>query len=509
MKLTFSILLGWLFCLNLSGQKLIALSPVQGDNYDMLQNAIDFAIKNPGNSISLAPGIYNYSKPLLAVFINGKDYGQVSFLMTGPQNAKNAPDGRVAILAPSFNNAPAISIQKGKGVTIQNIYFRGKYTLPNTLDPYKMQIMRYADWDDHQSRQDHLTPYAGAAIDPFTDPDLGFKTQYPGLEKYYLKGMSRGGSTGVDFIGCRFTNFVVGIIYEPEGQQNGDMCNVIDCAIEYCKVALAWCQDQTKGNHVERFRCWGNTHTVFDCNLFGRGIGAMPFIRGANIAGGVYQVFNCFSAGRFTGSASEIYAEMIFKIGNIGGSPTPTVENMTVDLMDFGWAPDYIVFGNANFIGCQIRIYNGQKNRINLAGFAGKFVHGAMERPITTAVLNAGQFIAQPTFDNVTMMDENAQGGLPIRMQASSEKKIYLGQRAVTLVPTQYKATMSAKGLQQGDYVMAGEEPTKFYDSAILPFNISSIQVGRVISIKDDVATLDQVSILVKSGKLMQLYVIR
>jgi hypothetical protein len=509
MKLTLPLALGLFFCQNIEGQKVIALSPIQGDNYEMLQNAIEFAIKNPGNTISLSPGVYNYSKPLLAVVINGNDYGQVSFSMSGPQNAKNAPDGRVAIFAPTFNNAPAISIQKGKGVTIQNIYFRGKYTLPNTLDPYKMQTMRYADWDDHQCRHNRSTPYAGAAIDPFSDPARGYEEKYPGLEKYYLKGSGRGGSTGVDFIGCRFTNFVVGIIYEPEAQQNGDMCNVTDCCIEYCKVALAWCQDQTKGNQVERLRCWGNTYTVFDCNSFGHGTGAMAFIHGANIAGGVYQVFNCMSAGRFTAAATDIYAEMIFKIGSIGGTPTPTIENMTVDLMDFGWTPDFIVFGNANFIGCQIRIYNGQKNRINLAGFAGKFAHGSMEKPITTSILNAGQFIAQPTFENVTMMDENAQGGLPIRMQASNEKKIYLGQHAVTLIPAQYKATISAKGLQQGDYVMAGEEPTKFYDSALLPFNISSIQVGRVISIKDDVATLDQVSILVKSGKPMQLYVIR
>lgn len=509
MKLNLSILAGIFFSLNIFSQKTIALSPIQGDNYEMLQNAIDFAIKTPGNSISLAPGVYNYSKPLVAAVINGNDYGQVSFVMSGPQNAKNAPDGRVALFAPGFNNAPAISIQHGKGVTIQNIYFKGKYVLPNTLTPYKIQTMRYADWDDHQCRQNRYTPYAGAAVDPFSDPNRGLDEKYPGLEKYYLVGSGRSGSTGVDFIGCRFTNFVVGIIYEPEAQQNGDMCNVIDCTVEYCKVGIAWCQDQTKGNHVERLRCWGNTYTVFDCNSFGRGIGAMPFINGANIAGGVYQVFNCMSGGRFTGSASEIYAEMIFKIGNIGGSPTPTIENMTVDLMDFGWAPDYIVFGNANFVGCQIRIYNGQKNRLNFAGFAGKFVHGSMEKPITTAVLNAGQFVAQPSFENVTMMDENAQGGLPIKMRENAEKKIYLGQQRVILIPAQYKATISSKGLLVGDYVMAGEEPTKFYDSTILPFNIASIQVGRVASIKDDIATLDQVSILVKSGKPMQLYVIR
>jgi hypothetical protein len=430
--------------------------------------------------------------------------------MSGPQNAKNSPDSRNAILSPGFNNAPAIIIQKGKGVIIENIYFRGKYLLPNTLNPYKIQTMRFADWDDHQCRHNQYTPYAGAAIDPFSNPDLGFKEEYPGLEKYYLRGMGRSGSTGVDFVGCRFTNFVVGIIYEPEGQQNGDMCNVIDCCVEYCKVGISWCQDQTKGNQVERFRCWGGTHTVFDCNYFGRGNGAMAFINGANIAGGVYQVFNCLSGGRFTGAASDIYAELIFKIGSIGGSPTPTVQNMTVDLMDFGWVPDFIVFGNANFVGCQIRIYNGKVNRLNFAGFAGKFSQGAMERPITTSVLNAGQYIAQPSFDNVTMMDEGAPGGLPLKLQQPAEKKIYLGQRSVTLIPAQYKATVSAAGLQLGDYIMAGEEPTKFYDSAFLPtLHVGSIQVGKVVEIKDGVATLDQVSILVKSGKPMQLYIIR
>ena len=480
---------------------LYILSPISGDNAPQIQTAVDYAMNNPGWKVLLMPGTYSINSPI--IIINGTN-GQVSLEISGVENCKNSPVPRQAIISPTFNDQPAFIVQKGKGVIIQNLTFVGLYTLPNSLTTYQLQTMKYADWktaDANNCRHNQYSPYCAICIDPFSDPAYGLTEQYPGLSAYYVSGISRGGSTGVDVIGCRIYNFVVGIIYQPTAQQNGDICGIIDCAIEFNKIGVSYCQPQTKGNTIYRLRCWGASHTLIDCNYYGTGIGTMPFIDTMNIAGGITQIFNCGSSNRFTGSARNIYAELVFKIGRIGGAPTPSVYDSTFEFMDFGYAPDYFVYPyfNVDFVGCQFRIYNGQVNKILFSGFMGSFINGSMETPIVVSIQNGGVALYVPELINVTNMDLNLPGGLPVKYQSSSglNTKVYLGSFTLAINTTTYQGTMdlgsAISNVIVGNYLAAGEENVYLYDDPTLA---PTVQLGIVSSIAGTVATLDQVSII-------------
>lgn len=476
------------------------LTPVSGDNAPQIQTAVNYVITNPGWKILLMPGGYQINSPIL--IMNGTN-GQVSLEITGVENCKNSPVNMQAVITPSFNNQPAFIVQKGKGVTIRNLTFQGLYTLPDSLTPYQLQTMKYADWqtnDTNNCRHNQYSPYCAICIDPFSDPSLGFTEQYPGLSAYYVSGISRAGSTGVDIIGCRIINFVVGVIYQPTAQENGDVCGIIDCSIEYNKIGISYCQDQTKGNTIYRLRCWGASHTLIDCNYYGRGIGTMPYIDTVNIAGGLTQIFNCVSTNRFAGAARNIYAELLFKIGLIGGTPTPTISDSTFYFMDFGYAPDFFIYPyNADFVGCQFRIYNGGVNKLLFSGFSGSFVNGSMETPIVVSIQNGGSSIYVPELINVTNMDFNLPGGLPVKYQSSSglNIKTLLGSFTLAINTSTYQATMdlgsAISNVAVGNYLGAGEENIPFYDN---PGLAPTVQLGMIASISGTVVTLTQVSII-------------
>jgi hypothetical protein len=483
-----------------SFDNLYILSPIAGDNASQIQTAVNYARDNAGWKVLLMPGTYSISSP---IFIMNGTNGQISMEIMGVESAKNTTDPRQSIISPTYNDKPAFIVQKGKGVTIRNLAFRGQYTRPNSLTVYQLQTMKYADWaTGDPCRHNQYSPYCAICIDPFSDPVYGIAEQYPGLSAYYVAGIGRGGSTGVDIIGCKITNFVVGIIYQPTEQQNGDICGIIECAIELNKIGVSYCQDQTKGNTIYRLRCWGATHTLIDCNYYGKGIGTMPFIDTMNIAGGITQIFNCSSGNRFTASARNIYAELVFKIGEIGGAPTPSIYDSTFEFIDFGYAPDYFIYPyrNLNFIGCQFRIYNGQVNKLIFSGFNGSFIGGSMETPIVVSIQNGGTGLNVPELINVTNMDFNLAGGIPVKYQSSSglNIKTYLG--SLTLAISGYEATMDLGSaisvVNVGDYLAAGEENTHLYDD---PGYAPTVQLGRVISKAGTVATLDQVSIIAKN----------
>jgi hypothetical protein len=491
---------------------IVKVFPLPGDNADNIQAAVNFCIAN-ACEVELVAGYYLISKPIIFAVINGLDYGQVSIDISGPQDCQDAPDRRMAIIAPTFKDRPAFAIQSGKGVKIKNLCFKGQYLKPNFITPYSIQTMRYSDWSD--STVDDY--YAAIVIDPFSNSDYEDLRKYKGMELYYLKGMSRSGSTGVDVIGCKIINFSVGILYEPTYQQNGDLCNVNHCTIEYCKVGISYCQDQTKGDYVRNLRVWGNVHTVIATGLHGRGIGCMPFIDGMNVAGGVYELFYCPSSGRFTAGAYNIYAEMLFKIGFIGGRPMPGIYNSTFDFMDFGWSPDFYVYGAANFSNCQFRIYNEQVNKLLIPSFAGTFSGGTMEQPMTSGIFQGGVYSDTPRFFRVRTFDTDAFAGKAAFYDGRINDSAIILDRNIpgqilSIDSVNYQATVLLKTsnatVKEGDYLLAGLEWFNYYDNNLLSPIASTVQVGRIKALHSDTAILDQVSIsmLARNGQNIYFY---
>jgi hypothetical protein len=383
------------------------------DDWPALQKAIDYIISNPytGRTLYLPPGTYRISNPLIIGRLNGSSYRQVSINITGPANSKSLASGWAKI-APTFSNTFAIGIQLGKGVLIKDLQIVGKFSLPDKLTPLQIDTLPAAAWTDHIARDNSTSPYCGIVIDPFCDSSsfIDHAGMYPGLHQWYPSGVSRGGSSSIQITGCSIHNFIVGVMLTPSNQQNADMIDVIDCDISSNKVGYAMGQAQSKECHVERLKCWGPTHTLFDNVTYGfhHGDGSnIPMVDGANIASHVKQLCRIY-ASSFSGTFRNIYAEGLFRIGVAGGGATVSFEDCQFNFSTIHPAdpyPDFYILGSgASFHGCMLRQYSGHTGlRLVLSGTNNCYQGGLMNEPPVAVNLDESGILPSPVFSNVAM----------------------------------------------------------------------------------------------------------
>lgn len=384
------------------------------DDWAPLQKAIDYVLNQPsaaGRTLYFPPGSYKITQPLLIARPEGNAYRQSSINLVGPANSRDLGMGAATIL-PAFNNSFAIGIQSGKGVQIKDLAIRGQFTFPNRLTPIQVDTLSFAEWTDGSARQDPLSPYAGIVIDPFSDPGAypSESDLYPGLQSRYLRGMGRGGSTAVEISGCSIFNFVVGVMITPSNQQNGELVDILDCDISFNKVAYAMGQAQSKECHVERLKCWGATHTVFDNVRYGirHGDGAaVPFVDGVNIADAVKELCAIY-AGSFGGVFRNVYAEQLFRVGYVGGPATVSFEDCQLNFATEGTGlpyPDFFVLGSGvTFHNCMLRSYcGGPGMRMVLSGCGDLFEGGAMNEPPVAVNLDNNGIYPSPLFSHIGM----------------------------------------------------------------------------------------------------------
>lgn len=382
------------------------------DDAPAIQKGIDYILHNSyaPRTLYFPPGLYRIDQPLLLARFTGKGYAQSSITLEGPAGSKDLGMGSASIV-PSFNNSFAIGIQQGKGVLIKDLIIRGKFTLPNSLNLIQVDTLAFTEWNDNSVRNNTLSPYAGVVIDPFSDSTVypSNTDLYPGLHAYYPAGMNRSGSTDVRIEECSISNFIVGVMITPSNQQNGDLINVIDCDISNNKVGYAMGQAQSKECHVDRLKCWGNTHTLFDNITYGirHGDGAaVPMVDGVNIAGSLKQLC-AITAGSFNGVFRNVYGEGLFRLGYVNGAATVSFEdcqlNFTPNHAGLPY-PDFVIMGNsASFHSCMLRFYTGAKGMRLILSTDDRFDNGIMnEPPVSAAMGNCGN-CPTPHFNNVVM----------------------------------------------------------------------------------------------------------
>lgn len=383
------------------------------DDWYPLQKAINYILKN-GNgprTLYLPPGAYKITRPLIIARLDGNAYRQSSINLVGPANSKSLGTGAARIVA-AFNNTFAIGIQLGKGVLIRDLGINGKFNFPDNLTHIQVDTLTAAEWQDGITRQNPLSPYSGIAIDPFSDSSVYPRNtdMYPGLHNYYPGGLGRGGSTAIQIVGCSIRDFVVGVMITPSDQQNADLIDVLDCDISYNKVAYAMGQAQSKECHVQRLKCWGATHTVFDNSSYGfrHGDGAnIPMVDGANIAGAVKQLCVIY-AGSFNGSFRNVYAERLFRIGYVAGAATVTFEDCQLGFssQEAGIPyPDFFIYGSGvTFRGCMLRLYPGVPGaRLVLSGTNNLYEGGITNAPPVAINIENNGVYQNPIFKNVGM----------------------------------------------------------------------------------------------------------
>lgn len=429
------------------------------DDWYPLQKAINYILSHPygARTLYLPPGTYSISRPLIIAKIEGNVFKQTSINLAGPANSKSLSSG-FATIAPSFNNSFAIGIQLGKGIQIKDVQIIGRFTLPDKLTAVQIDTLSASEWTDGVSRDNPLSPYAGIVVDPFCDAKAFEKPNdmYPGLEHYYPKGAGRGGSSSIQITGCAIRNFIVGVMLTPSNQQNADLVDVIDCDISSNKVGYAMGQAQSKECHVERLKCWGPTHTLFDNMGYGfrHGDGAnIPLVDGVNIASHIKQLCR-INATSFSGVFRNVYAEGLFRIGYVGGAASVSFEDCQLNFETKGPNtpyPDFYVLGSGvTFRNCMLRSYMGGTGyRLVLSGTNNHYEGGVMNEPPVAFNVSDGWNYPNPSFSNILLFYSGGILGSSNQASASAASS-FLASNGMGTDPIYFGNTYIFRNAEKG-----------------------------------------------------------
>lgn len=238
------------------------------DDYLVLQDNINIAIKNGYKEIHLPGYGYHCSKTLIITNLSGKYVEGVH--LYGDGGSYGPPT--ITVTNPL---AAGIDIIGGKGIRIENIIIFGQNT---GLLNYTVNQVCSSDTLSFLTNgvsADVLAPHAGFVVDGMIYNREGSNIiSYPA------------GSTDIQFINCRAQYFTVGYCLQPGGLvQNGEIIKIENCWGDYCRSAISTGQSQQRTVLVNNFHCWGWTKTVFDCVNFSNGTACPPIVTGLNLAG--------------------------------------------------------------------------------------------------------------------------------------------------------------------------------------------------------------------------------
>ena len=500
----------------LNDSSVIYLRPLADDNYNQIMAALNYSFSHPGTRIRLLAGSFPISKTIVAASISDGAYRQIYFDMEGASNAKNTPDQYCSILKPLFTDAPAFAVQLAKGANFKNIKIDGKFLLPDQLSPLQIDTFKISQWTDGVCRDNPTSPYCGIAVDPFSDPG-NFTNNYqmfPSLKKYYLPGMSRSGSTSVNFEGLCIKHFVVDFIVTPSNQQNGEIIHLRHSQIESAKIGYAMCQAQSKQCDVEDIECWMPVHTLFDNLSYGirHGDGSnAPFVSGVNIANNIHQLF-CVYLPSFPGSFEKIYGEGVFKIGMMASALGVHLSDIQIDFQTNNPntpSPDFfMMIGGVTCTNCMFRLYPPSpamgRITINSSGIGGNtFIGGSFNKP--PACL---QFVSTPTntiFINVAAWDLNKMFSCNVNDPSSHlDSATWSDHVFLTVDKSNFTATLTQHGpgtsqrgkANVGDLIVT-EAPLEDQFSSIKQCHI----IGYVDAVDGDKIHLSNVAWGVRSGE--------
>jgi hypothetical protein len=337
----------------------------QADDYAAIQAAVNYARSNAIHYVFLPAGDYKITQPL--IMDNGQADGFQTVHLIGESSQWNAVAG--TNLFPTFKNAPALGIQRGKGNKIRGITFRGLFTTPFQNNQHAFWNSTLANFRDETCLDTRYAVYAAIVIDFATNTGAyNPAIHYPGLAAYYGRGgTENSGSTGIEIEDCYFSNFAVGICSSPNGEtRNAEITLIRRCYFQQMKICISGNEDQEKANRIEDISCWEATHTIFATRQYGSQGPGNWALDGLNIAGGVVQLVQSAAAGYFPSYFKNVYAENLGKIGVITGSPATSFEDC---LFDFTY-PEYasyqisLISGSPNvtYNDCSFRYYGNNFN---------------------------------------------------------------------------------------------------------------------------------------------------
>ena len=222
-----------------------------------------------------------------------------------------------AYITATFKDRPAIMIERGRAVVIENISLQGQTTRA-TMATLQTIIDLRTDWTEAGTiRTAQYSPYAGICIDPFgtsLPPDGG----YPGYSSYYCA--SAGGSSACKILSTSMRDFHVGLMITPNGQTgNAENISICDCNFNYCKYFIAIGGAQSRNVEVRNFSGYSG-YRAFDGTTFGQTIGNSPVVYAANL-GKLAEIYSQSGWNHGQEGMLYIYAEELYSINTQGSTP--------------------------------------------------------------------------------------------------------------------------------------------------------------------------------------------
>lgn len=345
------------------------------DDWRSIQKALNYINNNPNvpRTLFFPRGTYNISQPIIGYKWNGTNYQFVNFELRGESVAGFTDPIYNTVIKATFNDKFAIGIQLGKTCRIKGLYISGMADGWLTFASYYEMLQRgFDNFMNGGTRDEQHTPYSGIIIDPFTQSVASAPADaWPGGYAAWNRGTgSTGGSSAITIEDCRVYGFTVAIATSINGSTfNSESCNFNNITVGYCKVGFAFGHDQLKDNHVRTFIAWDNVYRVFDNHTYGRGFGNIPYIDGGDIAGNVVELVSFFDAGRYPVYIANVFAEGLFRVGDIVSPQMSTLKDCTFDFVTaipgFPSPKNYMKSENLYVTGCYFRIYDNSSRRIN------------------------------------------------------------------------------------------------------------------------------------------------
>lgn len=374
------------------------INPIGGDSQPSLQKASDTVIANFGTmtrTLYLPRLTYNINSPWILhnwnTTINPDEgyYEQWTLNVLGDYNIENSNigNGAARIITKDDQNF-AIGVQRAWCGSIKGISIEG----PSIWDEVSFDVLVKKTYEEvnPNTRTDipwRLSPNAGIVIDPFTGKEgIPFPVDdfYPGLEQWYQGALTTSGTRGFTIAHCNIMGFCVDILNSPNSKtQMGEDCIIDSCRLNYAKMAIAYCQEQSENCVIRNIRSLFTVWTIVDGLSCGRGKGVVGHISNINISF-VRQLFNINQVEPLM--IEKVYSEGIFSIGKIASSPSTSTVNACA--FHFNHATHlqpqiHLDAFNVEFNSCSIS-YNGEpanSRRIRLDGRYTKFVNVDFDLP--------------------------------------------------------------------------------------------------------------------------------
>lgn len=373
------------------------------DDWFPIQKSSDWVIAHNSayNKVYFPSGNYAITKPIICYKWDGTIYRFFTITLEG-EGSFWGTSNTGAVILPTFKDAFAIGIERGKGCEIKKLKIQGLYSNPATGYAFYSQTFDQAK--DATCKDSLTAAYAGIMIDPFSlTTSLPVTGAYYSVANFYRGTGGTGGSTGILIEDCIVNNFVIGIGTSINGvTQNAELMKIEKVQFTMNKLCISGTQSQEKMNVVEHIACWGGSHTIFGLGYYGQQTYGSWSIRDVNLAGANNTFMHANWGGYFPSNISYVYAESLGRFGDVSGSVTSSIENCIFDFAypdnEFGGTPTWnIIAGGPTFRSCNFRYY-GTQWPVSIAG-SSKFSDCYFEVMPIALGLSSGSN-GRPQFEN-------------------------------------------------------------------------------------------------------------